>query len=228
MNHIISWMIGFAVLAMRWTCRVRYHNDLREKLREQGTSYVFAGLHAQQAAAVVASEPGTCAMVSRSVDGQLLVPALKLCRCTPVRGSGGRVSKGGASALRELVDQVSNGRPAFLAVDGPRGPRGKVHPGVALLSQKTGAAVLPSVGKPRVRLIIRQTWDRLQIPIPFSRIDVVFGDPLFPQKDESAQDFAARIQAALAELERELDPAEAASQEDSGPSPGVTSRRKAA
>jgi len=133
-----------------------------------------------------------------------------------VRGSGGRTNKGGASALRNLIDHVTAGQPAFLAVDGPRGPRGKVHPGAALLAKKTGAAVLIAIAIPKRRFIIESAWDRLQIPWPFTRIDITFSDPIFPQTGESTHDFAARIENALAEAERELDPSEAPALDDRG------------
>ncbi|TWT92816.1 DUF374 domain-containing protein [Stieleria varia] len=208
-KRLLPWLIGVVVLGLRWTCRVRYHNDLRAKLKSQGTPYIYVGLHAHQLGAIIAAEPGTGAMVSRSLDGELIVNALQHAKCVPVRGSGGRASKGGASAFRALVEHVENGQPAFLAVDGPRGPRGKVYPGAAKLSQKTRAAVLIAIAIPSRRIVIKKAWDRLQIPLPFSRVEITFCDPLFPQLGESVEDFSARIEWAIADLERQLDPAEA-------------------
>jgi lysophospholipid acyltransferase (LPLAT)-like uncharacterized protein len=80
---------------------------------------------------------------------------------------------------------------------------------VALLAMKTGAAVLNVCAVPRRRWILSRSWDRLQIPLPFSTIDVYFGEPLYPRPGEKAEQFRQRIETELNALEREHDPAEA-------------------
>lgn len=209
MKRILSWLVGAAILMLRMTCRVRTHNDPRSRLRASGVSYVYAALHAHQIAAVVTSEPGTGAMVSRSADGQILVPTLKIAGCVPVRGSGGKPHKGGFTALQRLIKHVSAGHPAFLAIDGPRGPRGHVHGGVGLLAQKTDSAVVTVVAIPSRRWVMAKTWDRLQLPAPFSTIHLYFSEPLSPESDEPLERFARRVGKSLVELERRHDPSEA-------------------
>ena len=188
---------------------MRFKNDHREDYRADGKRFVYAGLHAHQLALVASSKYQPAAMVSRSKDAEFLIPALKVAGCIPVRGSSGGASKGGASALRTLLGHVKDGRPAFLAVDGPKGPRGTVSPGVALLSQKTGAFVLPCVGVTKRKTIMAKAWDRFQIPWPFFPITVCFGEPIYPEPGETPQEFVNRIETVLAELEREYDPIEA-------------------
>ena len=151
-------------------------------------------------------------MVSRSLDGQIIVPALRVRGVVPVRGSGGKgrgTGRGGREALDALIEHVQGGRPAYLAVDGPRGPRGHVHKGVAVMARQCDAAVLPMVAVPARRWILR-SWDRLQIPKPFSAIDGYFAAPIFPAAGETAEQLRQRIEAALLELERKHDPREAA------------------
>ncbi len=209
-----SWGVAAIVLLLRWTCRVRVHNDPRPKLRSEGVSYIFSVLHAHQVAAIVDSERGTGAMVSRSLDGQIIVPALWVRGVVPVRGSGGKgrgTGRGGREALDALIAHVKGGRPAYLAVDGPKGPRGHVHKGVAVLARTCDAAVLLMVAVPSRRWILKRTWDRLQIPLPFSTIDGYFADPVFPADDETAEQLRQRIEAQLLALERAHDPSESAS-----------------
>lgn len=209
MKQILPWLVGAVVFVLRMTCRIRTHDDPRPQLRAGGMTYVYAALHAHQVSAIVGSEHGTGAMVSRSSDGQILIPALKIAGCVPVRGSGGKPHKGGVTALQRLIRHVAEGRPAFLAVDGPRGPRGHVHGGVGLLAQKTGSAVVTVVAVPSRRWIFAKTWDRLQLPLPLSTIDLYFSKPLFPKPEESLETFARRIADRLSELERQHDPSEA-------------------
>jgi lysophospholipid acyltransferase (LPLAT)-like uncharacterized protein len=207
-----SWVGAFLVLLLRLSCHIRFHDDPRPGIRRESRIYAFAILHGQQLGAVLAAEPGTAAMVSRSTDGDLLVPALRVSRVLPVRGStrlSGR-DKGGAQALDQLIDHVKAGQPAYFAVDGPRGPRGKVNLGIARLAIATNAAVITVIPVPRRRWILSRTWDRFQIPKPFSQIDAYFAEPIFPKVGESLEELRLRIQTSLANLEREHDPTEAA------------------
>lgn len=216
-NHVnrtrlaLAWSIAILLFPLRWSCRLRWHDDPRGALRASGTPYVYAILHCHLMSAVLGRERGTAAMVSRSGDGEMLIPSLRAHGMVPVRGSGrlrGQ-DKGGASALRQLVEHVRNGAPAYLAVDGPRGPRNQVNEGIANLSLATGAAVLVAVPVPRRRWILSRSWDRFQIPKPFTRVDVFFGPPLRPEADEDAGAFCRRIEKAIRSLEERSDPEEA-------------------
>ena len=148
------------------------------------------------------------AMVSRSGDGEIIVPMLKMMGIRPIRGSSGGVGKGGRAAMTALIRHVRDGGAAYLAVDGPAGPRGLVHRGVSLLAGKTDVPVFAVCVVPRRRWILKNTWDRLQIPKPFTRIDVYFSRPMFRRPEQSREQFAVEIQDELAKLERWYDPVE--------------------
>lgn len=209
MKPIAAWILGLAMYVLRKTCRPRFHDDPRPELRRRGIRFTYAGYHAQQLGCVMTAEPGCAALASRSTDGAMVVPTLRLCGFSIVRGSGGRAKKGGASALQKLIQIVRGGTPAAITVDGPRGPRGKVQPGIGLLAVKADAVVVPVFPVMRSRWIIQSSWDRMQVPLPFCRIDVHFGEPIHPAPDRTAQEIAERVEAELITLERELDPIEA-------------------
>jgi len=61
--------------------------------------------------------------------------------------------------------------------DGPRGPRYRVQPGVITVAQKTGAPILPLAYDAEWKKVF-QSWDRFIMPLPFSRIVVVYGEPI--------------------------------------------------
>jgi lysophospholipid acyltransferase (LPLAT)-like uncharacterized protein len=211
LRFIAGWLIAILSLLLRWSCRVRWHEDPRPSLRREGCPYIYAILHCHQVAAVIGREPGTIAMVSRSADGDLLVPSLRVHGIVPIRGStrSKGQDKGGAAALYGLIEHVRGGTPAYLAVDGPRGPRNYVNRGVAKLSSATGAAVLVGVAIPRRRWILTRAWDRFQIPKPFTRIDMFFGPPLRLRDGENLGVFRQRIEDAITALEEQHDPEEA-------------------
>ena len=210
--RLIAWPIAAYVLLLRRTCRVRIHDDPRPELLHRGERIAYSILHAHQLAAAINTDPDTAAMVSQSGDGDLVVRAFRALGVTPVRGSSqknGR-DRGGVAALDALVEHVSTGSPAIIAVDGPRGPRGRVRKGIAALALRADATVVNVVLVPRWRLRITISWDRFQVPLPFSRIDAYFADPIRPEPNEGIESIRRRIETALNELELAHDPSEAA------------------
>jgi len=117
---------------------------------------------------------GLAALISASKDGALLAATLEQFRVQPVRGSS---SRRGAQALVELSSALEDGVNVAITPDGPRGPCYRVQPGVAALAQLTGAVVMPISYRASRKLRLK-SWDRFQIPLPFSRCDITFGPPL--------------------------------------------------
>ncbi len=211
LSRLLGWLLAGVVLVWRLTCRYRVEDDPRPALRHAGRPYAYALLHAHQVAAVfVNDEQRMAAMVSRSTDGDLLVPSLTVRRVLAVRGSTRKQGKdkGGAAALAALGNLTRERVPVLLAVDGPRGPRNHVHRGAAALALDTQAVVLPTVVLPSRRFFLGKTWDRMQIPKPFSTVRLCFGAPLEPRPGEDLEGLRARIEQALAALEARLDPEE--------------------
>ncbi|MEM1226462.1 MAG: lysophospholipid acyltransferase family protein [Planctomycetota bacterium] len=213
---LCSHVLGRALGWLRLTYRRHIFNDHRDRIIEQtGRRYVFAILHAHQLAALSMSEAGCGTMVSRSRDGDLLVPSLRSCSLVPIRGSSGTGRKGGATALVEMIRHVRAGHSAVIAVDGPRGPRGKVQPGAAMVAHKADVPVLPIILIPNRRWIMGKTWDRMQILTPFCSVRAQFGDPIYPTPErfddpkESVLDMSRRIESSLREMESRWDPTEA-------------------
>jgi lysophospholipid acyltransferase (LPLAT)-like uncharacterized protein len=214
-NRLVGGAAALVVLVLRATCRVRILSDVRPQLRAEGVPYAYALLHAHQVAAVLANdEPrgGLAAMVSRSADGDVLLPALRLCGVRAVRGSTQRrgKDKGGLRALEELRQLLEARVAVLLAVDGPQGPRNAIHRGVTVLPRQVdGAVVLPLVVVPSRRWVLSRTWDRMQIPKPFSTIEATFALPIDAGRGESSALIRERIARSLEDLEMRCDPDEA-------------------
>jgi len=69
-------------------------------------------------------------------------------------------------------------------------------PGAVLLSQLTGKPILPvSVAASRTWRF--RTWDRFELPLPFSRVVVAYGEPVQVPRVLGA-DGLARMQAEMA------------------------------
>ena len=101
-----------------------------------------------------------------------------------------------ARRLLELVQKLKNGASTYINPDGPDGPPDVPKPGVSFLASRSGVAVLPLGVYTSARFQLRR-WDRYIIPFPFSRITVVFGEPLTVGRKEDISAAGGRIAAAI-------------------------------
>ena len=136
-------------------------------------------------------------MTSRSFDGEYIARFIQRFGYGAVRGSS---SRGAVGALVELARLVRRGCPAGFSIDGPRGPRHVAKMGALLLAKKTGQAVLP-FGVNAERFWQLRSWDRLQIPRPFSRVTVRFAPPIRVPADADE----GALRALREELQRALE-----------------------
>lgn len=140
------------------------------------------------------------ALTSASRDGEVVAAVLESFGLSPVRGSN---SRRGAAAIIELKKWLTDGYDIAITPDGPRGPKHHLQPGIVILAQKSRARIMP------YRLIYRsawrlKTWDEFQIPKPFSKVEVHFGEYLeIPEKmtEEEFEEQRQRVEKALLSYE---------------------------
>jgi hypothetical protein len=92
----------------------------------------------------------------------------------PVRGSS---SRRGPQALLELTTWSERGYDLAITPDGPRGPCYVVQEGIMSLAQLTGLPIMPVSYHLNWKIRVK-SWDRFQVPLPFSRCDVFFEKPI--------------------------------------------------
>lgn len=122
-------------------------------------------------------------LVSNSPDGEILIRTLGHRHYRFVRGGTGDDGQG---AFRQLVRALESGHSVGLAVDGPKGPFGRINDGVLQLARLTGAPILPLVARPH-RARVLGTWDRTVVPLPFSRVEMLHGPLLRLQRHATAE-----------------------------------------
>jgi lysophospholipid acyltransferase (LPLAT)-like uncharacterized protein len=115
--------------------------------------------------------PGLAAMVSASKDGAFLAAILEKFEVQPVRGSS---SRRGPQALLELTSWAERGYDLAITPDGPRGPCYVVQEGIMSLAQLSGLPIIPFSCRFAWKIRLK-SWDRFQIPIPFSRCEMHLG-----------------------------------------------------
>ena len=166
-------------LAWGATLRFRRHGfDNLLRARAEGTRVVFSIWHDELfPLAWLHKNEGVVCVVSSSKDGEFLSQVLDRVGFNLARGSS---SRGGLRALISAYKQMqTRGVDAVFTVDGPRGPRHEVKPGVVYLAAKADALVLPVRVVMSRKKVFERAWDRFQLPWPGARCDVYYGRP-FP------------------------------------------------
>ncbi len=124
--------------------------------------------------AAVFAHQGFRVLVSPSGDGDLSQALLLASGHRVLRGSS---SRGGARALREILELLRAGERVVITPDGPRGPRHAINPGLAWVARATGYPILP-LCLVADRAWHLGSWDRFTIPMPRARVVAHWGAPV--------------------------------------------------
>jgi hypothetical protein len=135
-------------------------------------------------------------MISENFDGEWIA---RIIESFGFRTSRGSTSRGGRRALLQLKREMERGLPSGFAVDGPRGPARKAQPGAVWLAKLTGNPVVPFHMEASSYWNLK-SWDRTQIPRPFSTVALTVGAPI----DVPSEADEATLEAKRVELEQSL------------------------
>ena len=206
----LSWHQRLAIIAlsnmarlMMASWRIRWDKTL-EKSVVDGPA-IFCIWHNRLAVAIAVWKfivqpkwpvSGLTALVSASKDGAILAEVVENFGLKTVRGSS---SRRGGQALLEASTCLEDNYHVAITPDGPRGPCYKVQPGIIQLAQLTGRPVV-AVSSYLHNKYCFKSWDRFQLPLPFSRVDLRISRPIYvPRGAGEAQREAIRQ-----ELERTM------------------------
>ena len=109
-------------------------------------------------------------LTSASHDGSMLARMMKVFGIGAVRGSS---SRRGAAALVALRKSLRAGVDACVTPDGPKGPRYQFQPGIVKLAEATGVEIVP-IHVEFASAWRTKTWDQFCLPVPGSRVRVIF------------------------------------------------------
>jgi lysophospholipid acyltransferase (LPLAT)-like uncharacterized protein len=192
----VSWAVRLGrplLTVLGWTWRIEEVNtEPWQALARSGKPFILSSWHGQLLVHIWANRfRNLSAMVSEHGDGEIISRMMVQWGFRTVRGSS---SRGGKRALLSMIEDLEAGKPFAITPDGPRGPAGVPAPGVLVASNRAGAAIVPmrSEASRSWRL---KSWDRFEIPKPFAKVRVIYGDPwVAPGADEAAaQELMARM-----------------------------------
>ena len=122
---------------------------------------------------------GIIVMSSQSFDSEYVARFIQRFGFGIVKGSS---TRGGVGGLIEMIRLMKKGFPTGFSVDGPKGPVYQAKTGTLLLAKKTGNPVLPFSVEAENYWTIK-SWDKLQIPKPFTRSKIFIAEPINVSKN---------------------------------------------
>ena len=192
--------VSFVGLTTRLTT---VRGEIRDGLKAKNRRFIYAFWHQRQVYFTWAHRGvGAAVLVSRSKDGEIIAETMRLSDIGAVRGSS---SRGGAAAARQMMEVLESGLDIGITPDGPKGPAREVKDGVVYLAQKLGAPIVPVTNALSNKLEFKKAWDRFQVPLPFGRAAVVYGEPIAVGPDDDLAAKAAEVKAALDRITEEAD-----------------------
>ncbi|PYQ67780.1 MAG: hypothetical protein DMF53_01130 [Acidobacteria bacterium] len=210
---LISFLAANLIRGLRATVRLRFHGDERVREWERTeTRFILAFWHRHLLLMPYAYQGKRISvLISQSRDGELIARTVARLGIDSSRGSS---SRGGIAGMRSLLRKAAEGWDIAFTPDGPRGPLREVQPGVILAAAATGLPIQPvAIAASRAKLL--RSWDRFLVPLPFSKVHIVYGEPLTVER-------RGDLGVATAELKRRLDGAAAAAEALAGSVVGST------
>lgn len=199
MIHVADAAFYILIRAIGWTIRFEVEGwEKFEAIERAGKLPIYAFWHDRIfAGTYFFRNRGIVVITSQSLDGEYIARFIQRLGYGSVRGSS---TRGGVGALVEMIRLMRSGSSMAFTVDGPRGPRYQAKTGALLLAKKTKNPLLPFVVECRNFWTVK-SWDRLQIPKPFTRARLIIGEPLYVPGEAGNED----VEAARQKLQETLD-----------------------
>jgi lysophospholipid acyltransferase (LPLAT)-like uncharacterized protein len=195
--------IGYPLIAglgstFRWRAEGAEHY---RRVIDGGRQPIMAFWHGRiLPATVYFRKRGIVVITSENFDGEWIAGIIERFGYGTARGS---TSRGAVRALVQLKRDMAAGKPAAFTLDGPRGPANVAQPGAVWLAKATGNPIVPFHIESD-RHWTANSWDRTQIPKPWSNVAIAIGEPIEvpPGADEAALEQARlTLEAQLRALE---------------------------
>jgi len=207
---LLAPLVAWLLRGLAFTWRVRFRGT--DPLVNPGHEARLGALWHRNVliAAGIFRDSGIHIAVSRSRDGEHITAVMvHLGYGHTPRGSS---SRGGVTALKEMLRMLESRGTVAIFADGPRGPAQIAKPGAIALARLSGTPLIP-VGVSARPCIRFGSWDRTLLPLPFARVTCHYGEGIHvaldadPEEQEAARrEFEARLdrtnEAAEAELAR--------------------------
>lgn len=200
--NVLTFIVNLVIKTYRFD--IRNDEDVKKSAKEGG-KFVSAFWHGRMLIPwYINRNYNVAALVSKSKDGEILTRLLKSWSYEVVRGSS---HIGGKEALKIMEDKVDDGFSFAITPDGPTGPHHKMKPGAVVLAYRKQVPLF-LIGTASSKHFVFNSWDRFQVPKPFSKVVVVFSEPIYIKKDSTRDEIDKLIEVCenrLIELQEEAE-----------------------
>jgi lysophospholipid acyltransferase (LPLAT)-like uncharacterized protein len=150
--------------------------------RQSLSSCIIATWHGQHFLAPFLREDNTCVVVpvAKGAFGSIYNHTFQRLELQVVRGAYGKDYhlSGGLKVARQLLRALEEGKSVAMTIDSQPKAR-SVGDGVIALAHHSGRPIVPLVMSAQRRVIAAWRWDRPEIALPFGRIVVALGAPIY-------------------------------------------------
>ena len=212
---VLAFLLALYMRFIRRT--TRWSTDNNEALvpvQESGEGFVACAWHSRfmlTTAGWTKMRQLPHVLISRSRDGNLVAYTSKFLKLGVIRGSRKAkltsTAKRGTGAMLEMITTIETGDCIFMTPDGPRGPRMRIGEGPVRLAKLTGAPLM-AYGLSTSRHVMFNTWDKFMLPLPFGKGKIVWGGPLWVDKDADDKEIErlrAEFESILIDVTRRAD-----------------------
>jgi lysophospholipid acyltransferase (LPLAT)-like uncharacterized protein len=152
---IVPPLAYWVITLLSWSMRIEVVNgQVHDERRKRGEPAIGAFWHGRLLMMPTGYRGNVSILISLHQDGELISRTVKYFGFRSIRGS---TTRGGFSAMREMLKAYREGYDIAITPDGPRGPL--------------------TFSASRKKMF--RSWDRFLFPYPFSRGVFIWGEPLF-------------------------------------------------
>ena len=207
LRRIACWVthcyIRLVYLTNRWSLE---GGDWTRWLTREGRTFIVAFWHGRLLMMPLAWHGLSSfhMLISAHRDGRIIAGAMTYFGIGTIAGS---TSRGGSSALREILKRLREGACVGITPDGPRGPAMTVSIGIVNIARLAGVPIVPVTFATSRRRVLA-TWDRFHLALPFGRGVFLFGEPIelgAELDEEGLENARRRLETRMVEMTREAD-----------------------
>lgn len=189
---IVQWCFVIPVSLIMWlvfaTCctHVRNKNILKDYRDKPAVFVVWHGRSMLPSAIMAFYRMRSYVVASRHKDGRFMAKIQRMFGAHAIYGSS---TSGAVSVLREGVRILRRGNTCLiLSPDGPSGPSLRLKDGAMYFAKMTGAPIIP-VCFSASKSWFQKRWDRYLVVLPFSKVIVDVGEPIYVKSEVKTHEF---------------------------------------
>ena len=196
MYKFYGLLVYYIIMLIKLTLKIEIIG--KENMSEE-KPYVLALWHNKVVATVLALGfiKKRAGLASPSADGELISVPLEKLGYKMIRGSSGKDSVKG---LVQLIKAVKEGYTIGTPLDGPKGPRFEAIQGMMYVAQKSGRPMVFMGAAYSKKWVLSKTWDKCQIPKPFSKVVCVISEPFYLEKSIPVEDYKEIVEKKLNDI----------------------------